>query len=76
MPVIFPTSWSEFGIEAFFQPLHQRYDERIVYSAPEIIRLTERPILSSVPDITGLHASAELGRRARLDRVACRRKFY
>ena len=76
VPVTFPNSESELGVDTLFQTLYQRYDERFVYSAPELSPVTKRLIWSSVPDITELHASAELGYRVRLDHATGGGQFY
>ncbi|MBS0251255.1 MAG: hypothetical protein JSR78_09335 [Proteobacteria bacterium] len=38
----FPTEDSPLRIERFFETLYQRYDERYVYSAPDLKRITRR----------------------------------
>ncbi len=42
LQIEFPKSEAELGIEAFFESLYQRYDERFVYAAPDLKHVTMR----------------------------------
>ena len=48
IPATFPNSESELGIEAPFQTLHGRYDERFAHPVPGLSRVAKRLIWSSI----------------------------